>query len=424
MSDIFIKSTKIRDITKLLKNNFTIIENYFFMTIVQVIGSLIGILIYPYLIRKLGSESYGLYVFALSITNYFFKIVAFGFSMPALKIISQNIDNQKIKNEVVSSVIWAKSYLAILSTFIFLISLYFIPFFNQNKWLYIICFTQIIAEIIYPNWYFQAVQKVRVVAFLQLSVRLFSIPFIFLLIKKTSDISIYAIIASLSNILVALFSVVYLSQKEKVTIHFVSIKNLKIYFQDALPFFWSSSASVIKTESITTIIGIFFNMTDVAYYDLANKILLLPRLATSSINDALFPKIIKKTQQIIIKKIIQLEILLGFAVIAAIVIFGHWIVLLLGGIKMLSAYPLTIILSATILLNMVISCYYYFIFVPKNKYYFITRNQLVAFISFFVICISGVQVFHNIFMIVAALVLSGCCEIIYCNYLIKKHQLA
>jgi len=423
MSDILIKSARLRDIIKLLKNNFTIIENYFFMTIVQVLGSLIGILIYPYLIRKLGSESYGLYVFALSVTTYFLKIVGFGFSMPALKIISQNIDNQKVKNEVVSSVIWAKSYLAIVSTIVFFISLYFIPFLHQNKWIYIICFTQIISEILYPNWFFQAVQKMRVVALLQLSIRLFSIPFIFLLIKKTSDITIYAIIASLSNILVALFSIVYLKYKENISIHFVSIKSLKNYFKDALPFFWSSSASVIKMESITTIIGIFFNMTDVAYYDLANKILLLPRLATSSINDALFPKIIKNTQQLIVRKIIQVEILLGLAVIAVITIFGHYIVLLLGGIKMLSAYPLTIILSLTILINMVISCYYYFIFVPKNKYYFITKNQFLAFISFFVICITGVQIFHNIFVVVGALVLSGCCEIIYCNYLINKHQL-
>ena len=424
MSDIYIKSSKIKDIIKLLKNNFTIIENYFFMTFVQVIGSLIGIIIYPFLIRKLGSESYGLYVFALSVTTYFFKIVSFGFSMPALKIISQNIDNLEIKNEVVSSVISAKCYLAILSIIIFFISLFFIPFLYQNKWIIIICFTQIISEIIYPNWYFQAVQKVRVVAILQLSIRLFSIPFIFLLIKKNTDISTYAIIASLSNILVALSSVIYLKIKENISIHFVSIKKLKKYFQDALPFFWSSSASAIKMESITIIIGIFFNMTDVAYYDLANKILLLPRLATSSINDALFPKFIKNTKQLVVKKIIQVEIIIGLSVIAVVVITGHWIVLLLGGIKMLSAYPLTIILSLTILLNLIISCYYYFIFVPKNKYYYITQNQLIAFSSFFIICISGVQIYHNIFIIVAALVLSGCCEVIYCNYLIKKHQLA
>ena len=424
MSDIFIKSSKIKDIIRLLKNNLTIIENYFFMTIVQIIGSLIGIIIYPYLIRKLGSESYGLYIFALSVTTYFLKIVAFGFSMPSIRIISQNIDNQNVKNEVVSSVIWAKSYLAIVSTIVFFISLFFIPFLYQNKWIYIICFTQIVSEIIYPNWYFQAVQKMRVVALLQLSIRLFSIPFIFLLVKKNTDISIYAIIASLSNIIVALFSIAYLKKKENISIHFVSIKKLKKYYQDALPFFWSSSASVVKIESITIIIGIFFKMTDVAYYDLANKILLLPRLVTSSINDALFPKIIKDTKLLFVKKIIQIELVLGLVVIAAIVIFGHWIVVILGGIKMLSAYPLTIILSITILLNMVISCYYYFIFIPKNKYYFITKNQIIAFFSFIVICIIGILIFHNIFVVVTALVLSGFCEIVYCNYLINKHQLA
>ena len=184
------------------------------------------------------------------------------------------------------------------------------------------------------------------------------------------------------------------------------------------------SASILKTESITTIIGIFFNMTDVAYYDLANKLLQLPRIATASINDSLFPKIIRNTQQSTIKKIINYEILLGLGVILCVIIFGRWLVLLLGGISMINAYPLTILLSVTVLQNLVIGAYYIFIFVPNNRYYFITKNQVFAFISFFIFCFGGIYLINNIFVIVTALVLSGTIEIVYCNYLIKKHSLS
>lgn len=415
---------KVNSIKNLIINNLKIIENYIFMTIVQVIGSLIGILIYPYLFLKLGAESYGLYVFAFSITNYFFKIISFGFSMPALKAISQNTDNTDFKSDVISSVISAKFYLSIISTILFVLSIYSIPFLYQNKWVYLVCFSQIISEIYFPLWYFQAIQKMRIVAFIQVGIRILSLPFIFIYVKNDKDILIYALIVSISNTASALSAIKYLKNKENISIYFVPIKKLRIYFKDAIPFFWSSTASVLKTESITTIIGVFFNMTDVAQYDLANKILQLPRIATSSINDALFPKLIKNTQQSVIKKILKYEILLGLAVILGVIIFGHWLVILLGGIAMVNAYPLTILLSVTILQNLMIGSYYVFIFVPNNRYYFITKNQILAFFSFFIICMTGVYLIHNIFVIVSALVLSGSLEIVYCKYLIKKYKLS
>ena len=74
----------ISKIKVLFNNNKIVIENYFFMTFLQVLNSLFYLIIYPYLIRTLGVENYGLYVFATSISMYFVTFVAFGFEMPAM----------------------------------------------------------------------------------------------------------------------------------------------------------------------------------------------------------------------------------------------------------------------------------------------------------------------------------------------------
>ena len=294
---------------------------------------------------------------------------------------------------------------------------------HNNKLIFVICFVQVIGEIFFPVWYFQAMQKMKLVTYIQLSFRILSLPFIFLLIKTPNDILTYSIITTLIVIMGGISAIVLLRYKENVRFQLVTFSDLKIYFKDALPFFWSSVTGIIKQESVTIIIGLYFGMRDVAFYDLANKIIILPRLLTTSINGALFPKIMANNQKTVIKKIIKYETWIGLAVIAGIILFGYWIILFLGGSNMIEAYPLAIILSSTVLVWLVVGSYINFIFVPENKYYYVTRNQFVALTVFFVFCFPGVLLFHNILVVVASLTLSGFAEIAYCNLIIKKHNL-
>ena len=405
------------------KNNGKVVENYFFMTALQIISSAFGVLIYPYLIRVLGAESYGLYVFAVATASYFVGIVSFGFSFPGVKAIAQNKDNLQIKSAVVSSVFTSKILLGIVSLVIFIGLLLTVPLLKDHKGLFLIVYAQILSEIFFPIWYFQGVQKMKIVTYFQLAFRILSLPFIFILVRSTDDLLQYAFIATLSVVLPAVALYVYLIRRENLTIRLQPISKLKTYFKEATPFFWSSTAGTIKQESVTIIIGAFFGMKDVALYDLANKLIMLPRMLTMSINTALFPKVIEDIKTETIKKIEKYETMIGLAVVLFVVVFGYWIIWLLGGKEMTGAYPLAIVLSFTVLTWLVVGCYINFVFVPQNKYYFVTRNQIVALISFVVICVPALFFSSGIMTVVLALTLSGFSEIAYSKYLIRKNKL-
>ena len=405
------------------KNNGKVVENYFFMTALQIISSAFGVLIYPYLIRVLGAESYGLYVFAVATASYFVGIVSFGFSFPGVKAIAHNKDNLQIKSAVVSSVFTSKILLGIVSLVIFIGLLLTVPLLKDHKGLFLIVYAQILSEIFFPIWYFQGVQKMKIVTYFQLAFRILSLPFIFILVRSTDDLLQYAFIATLSVVLPAVALYVYLIRRENLTIRLQPISKLKTYFKEATPFFWSSTAGTIKQESVTIIIGAFFGMKDVALYDLANKLIMLPRMLTMSINTALFPKVIEDIKTETIKKIEKYETMIGLAVVLFVVVFGYWIIWLLGGKEMTGAYPLAIVLSFTVLTWLVVGCYINFVFVPQNKYYFVTNNQIVALISFVVFCIPALFLTSGIMAVVVALTLSGFSEIAYSKYLIRKNKL-
>jgi len=407
----------------LLKNNKVVIENYFFMTVLQVLNSLFYLLIYPFLIRTLGAEGYGLYVFAFSIATYFITFVGFGFDMPAVKSIAQNSNNSVVKTNTLSCVFTAKIYLEILSVIVFSVVIFSIPNLRTHWLIFYICFLQSFTNIFFPQWYFQGIQRMRVVTFIQFSFKLISLPFIFFYIKDPFDTWKFALIVTTSSLLGAVVATYMIRNLDKLNIKWKSFAEIKIWYKDALPFFWSSSAGVIKQQSISVIIGAFFKMSDVALYDLGYKIFSIPNILFGSINGALFPKIANDNRKSVIRKVFIFETLAGFLVIITVIILGKWVVLFLGGRNMQGAYPIAIALSFGVLTFLLVSGYINFIFVPQHKYYLITQNQFVAFFVFFTLTGVGLFINKNILSIAIAWSLAGLFEILYCNILIKKYKL-
>ncbi|MDR0874029.1 MAG: oligosaccharide flippase family protein [Prevotellaceae bacterium] len=398
-------------------------ENYFFMTFLQGANLLIGLLLYPYLIRVLGKEAYGTYIFIFSNIQFFFIFVAFGFDYPALKKISLFPTDKKIKSRTVSEVFTAKVCLLALCAVVLSLLIYSIPFVRANAAFYIIIFATLLIDILFPSWYFQGIQKMKFVTYVNLTLRILTIPLIFIFIKSPTDLLKYTLIVSLLPVWGGVFTFFYLQIKEKIQIRFVSFKKLRPLFADALPFFWTSAFSTAKRETVTLIVGTFFNMESVALYDLANKIVNIPRLITNSINSALFPKVLQNYNSENVKKIIRYEKFIGLGITVLVAALGYWAVLILGGKTMLAAYPLAVILSFTIYAWLIVGCYIDFLFVPQNKYYFVTKNQFAALVSFLIFAGMALLISKNIVLLISAYVLSHVVEIIYCRYLIKKHRL-
>ena len=411
---------KLKHIRTKISNNSKVIENYFFMTSLPLISSAFGILLYPYLIRTLGSEAYGLYVFLLAIVAYFIDLIAFGFQLSGLKLISDNLNDNKQKSVILSGIISAKVYLAFFSVLIITPLIFFSKQLNEHRLLLSIIFAQIIAEIIFPQWYFRAIQQMKVVTLYQLSFRIASVPFILLFIKNPNDLIIYAIISTLSIILPAALLLYYLVKKEKLHLKIVCLKSTIQFLRESFPVFISIFMDTIKQESITLIIGLLFGMREVALFDLAKKIILLPRMMLSNINISIFPKLRKSPTSENIRRIIRYEWFTGLFTVAGITILGYPAIYLLGGQNMLDAYPIAILMSFTLLAWLIVGAYIYHIFIPNKLNYYITMNQAISLVSFVFFLIPGYILLPGIYAVIIPLVLSTFVEIYYSRTIVYK----
>lgn len=415
-------SLKLTKIVDLFNRHKKVVENYFFMTVLQVINSLFYVMIYPYLIRTLGAESYGLYIYALSIVTYFIFIVNFGFDLPATKAVAQENDNPMAIANVLSCIFTAKIYLLFVSVLIFSILLITVPFLREHYVLFIILFGQTINFALFPTFYYQGMQKMKTATIIQVIFKLLSLPFIFVLVKSSSDLSVFAIISTSTMIVGGLVAILMVVFVDKLYIRWVSFSELRKWIKEAFPFFLSNFVGTLKEQGITIIIGAFFGMRDVAIYDLASKLIIIPRTILMSLNAALFPKVVIENNKATIQKIIKYEFLIGLSVIGLIAAFGYWVILFLGGERMTDAYQLAIVLSFTVLSWLVVGAIISFLFIPNQKYYLVTINQIIALASVAVFILIGFSIKISIFVLVGALAFSGLVEIVFCLYQTKKYK--
>lgn len=417
-----------RKIFELVKKNLIdhkkIFENYLFLTAIQFINSFFYLLIYPYLIKSLGIENYGLYVYATAVSSFFLFLINFGFDLPVTKQVAENTNNQIILSRILSTVFTAKSILFLIATFFLILFIIFIPIIRNNYMLFTICFISNYSFILFPIWFFQGIQDLKAIVYIQLVFKIISLPLIFIFVTKDENLLNFALIITSTNLLSALVAFWLLKYKHMISISFIPYKEWTINFKDTLPFFYSSSASYIKEYSIPIILGTYFGTREVAIYDLADKIVRVPRTLFMSINAAIFPKLITNINNVLVKKLIIAEFIISMLVVVLLILFGKFIVLLLGGEDMSDSYYMLILISFTVISWLTVGAFINFIFIPSNRYNLITNNQLIATSLFFILSLGGIHfVYNSIYMIGVAICLSALVEILYCIYITTKYNL-
>ena len=180
------------NILKRLKET-KVLENYSFMTVLQLFNVLISLIVYPFVIRIVGAEAYGVYVFAQTIIAYFQIVIDFGFDAPSMKRIVECRNDMEEQSRVLSAVFTAKHILLLPVLAVIVLLVLFVPAVREDRLLYACLCLQLYTNILFPSWYFQATKNMRLVTTIQVLCRSLTIPLIFLFIRAADDIVLYAL---------------------------------------------------------------------------------------------------------------------------------------------------------------------------------------------------------------------------------------
>ena len=191
----------------LFKSNKKIVKNFSFLSILQFFQLIIGFLLFPYLIKVLGVKNYGIVIFAQAIIGYFLLILNYGFNITATKQIALHKNDKNKLHEIISSTYISKFIIFIFISILFTSMLYLFLSLVIIKKFMVLTFFSLIGWLLYPEWYFQGVEKMENITYIILSSKLISLVAIIIVVKEANDYYYVPIINSLSMIISGIISV-------------------------------------------------------------------------------------------------------------------------------------------------------------------------------------------------------------------------
>ncbi len=335
-------------ILKALANNKTILKNFSYLGLLQIFNLIIPLLTYPYLLNALGQETYGLIIFAQAVISYLVILVSFGFNKIGTKEVSIHRNNNEKLTEIVSAVFIIKGAMFVVSFLFLYVILHLVPQSRGYEILFYLSLWLCLYEWIFPLWYFQGIEQMKYITFATLISRLIFVGLIFLLIKTQEDYLYLPIINGIGALITGFFSVYIVFIKHKIIFRIQGIKVLLKYTKESIAILISDISIILYLSTNKIVVGTFLGMNEVAYYDLAEKIINFLRLPILILGQAIFPKISKEKNKTFVKKIAKLSILGSFMIYIGILFFGSLMVFLLGGPEMSSAVPVLWVLGITI----------------------------------------------------------------------------
>ncbi|MCG3879592.1 flippase [Psychrobacter sp. Ps6] len=235
------------------KDGKTVASNFGYLMLLQIASYIFPLLTIPYLARVIGVEGFGKIAFAAAVIVWFKTISDWGFNYTATRDVALSKENLNKVSEIFSNVLWARIVLMFISLLILMIAIAFIPYFRENKNILLVSFLLIPGNIIFPEWFFQAMERMKFITILSLSSKLVFTLLVFVFIKEKSDFILQPLFISLGFIVSGLIAMYIILAKWKIKIHrpklieiFKTIKgSTDVFINNIMPNLYNSFSVVL-----------------------------------------------------------------------------------------------------------------------------------------------------------------------------------
>ncbi len=363
---------------KLTGDAKVVASNFSWLLLLQVAGYVFPLITLPYLARVVGVDGIGKIAFASSIIIWIQTFADWGFNFTATRDVARNRDDISKVSQIFSNVLWSRCILTLIGFIVLLILIYIVPSFRENSKVILVTFLMIPGHICYPDWFFQAIEKMKYTTMLNLLSKLLFTVAVFVFVKDSDDYILQPLFISFGFVLSGIFAIVIIykwgvklcrpSYREIVD----TIKgSVDVFLNNLMPNLYNSFSSIL--------LGVYGGSISTGLYSAGSKFVDISQQFIGIMSRAFFPFLSRKLE----KHSFYRKINLTLAMIMAAVLFvlAPFIINLFYGQEFAKSVTLLRILSISIPFLALVNIYgtNYLILVNREK----NLRQVTMYVSLF-----------------------------------------
>lgn len=252
------------------KDSRTLLENFISLSLLQVAGYVFPLLTAPYLVHTIGVVKYGEIAFAMAVMIYFQTVVDYGFIFSGVRDVARCRDNTCDVSRIYSKVMWSRWLLVIVSFSLLLLLIVLVPYFSNMRAVLLISFLTVVGHAMFPDWMFQAIEKMKYITVFNVLVKLLFTLCVFMFIHKPEDYLLQPLFTSLGYI-IAGCGAMFIIHRWGYHLKRPSFSEIRRSLKDNFDLFINQLVPNLYNSTSVLFLGFFHGNAANGIYDAANR---------------------------------------------------------------------------------------------------------------------------------------------------------
>lgn len=253
------------------KDGKTVFANFGYLSLLQIAGYVFPLITMPYLARVIGADGFGKIAFASAIVVWIQTISDWGFNLSATRNVAQNRADKEKVSRIFSNVLWARCLLTLFSGLLLLIAVLAVPYLRENADIIFVTFLLVPGYILFPEWFFQAIERMKYTTIFNLIIKLIFTISVFIFIHKREDYLIQPLLTTIGYLLCGIGALYLILKKWGYTLYKPELTEILETIRNSADVFINNLMPNLYNSFSVMLLGFFCGSTANGVYDGGNK---------------------------------------------------------------------------------------------------------------------------------------------------------